>query len=209
MRALTSACLLIAASALAAPAHAQTYTNSPTMGDIDGRQGPWGIEMRVGRSATTQNFSGEDLDYGLGFEFRGTYRLSRVLGLYAGASIDLFDANKDFTGRDNALADLGYIAGLTVDGNFGASRVGWRLHGGANYGEIKVYEDDNDSNVGATGHKLGWELGAAITIALPNKWELSPGITYRSRSATLRLNGVDRDADLEYYRLGIGFGRRF
>lgn len=188
---------------------AQTYSDSerlePRLGSVTGL----GIEMRFGPSFTTDDFGGQDIDDGLSFQVLGTYQLARNFGIYVGANIDAFDANRNFTGRDNAISDIGYALGLTLSGDFGRSRVGWRVRGGANYGETKLYEEDNNSHIGATGHELGWEVGAAVTIDLKNKWILTPGITYRARSATLRFAGSDREVDLNTVTVGMGIARVF
>lgn len=204
------AAIPLALTLIMAPlAQAQTYTDSDRVGLRASQTPGLGIEMRFGQTITTDNFGSSDLGNGATFEFHGVYQLSRNFGLYTGVTGAIFDANNDFTSRDNLIADLGYVAGVRLNGGFGQSRVGWRLHGGANYGEIKLYEEDTDSNIGASGHKLGWEAGAAITIDLPNEWVLSPGVTYRSRSANLRTNGIDREVDLNYVTVGVGLGVTF
>ncbi len=209
MKTLAAALPLALALTVAPLAQAQTYTDSARVGLKTSQTPGPGIEMRFGQTITTDNFGSSDLDHGVAFEFHGTYQFSRNFGMYAGVTGALFDANNDFTSRDNAIADLGYVAGLRFNGGFGQSRVGWRAFGGANYGEIKLYEEDTDTNIGASGHKMGWEAGAAITIDLPNDWVLSPGVTYRSRSANLRINGVDREVDLNYVTVGVGLGVTF
>jgi len=193
--------------AMSSTAQAQRYTSPEIPSDGLGRGTGLGIEVRFGPSFTTDNFGASDLGDGVGGEFHGNWFVTPNFALFTGVTGVIFDAHEDFTGRDNAITDLGYVAGIKVGGRFGRSRVGWQVHGAANYGEIKLYEEDTDNSIGETGHELGWEVGYAITITLPNKWVLTPGMTYRSRRANLTVNGVPEGVDLNYVSVGMGFAR--
>ncbi len=199
--------IVMLALAFAPSAHAQRYTDSERLTTTSGGGSGIGIEVRFGPSFTTDNFGATDLGDGFGGEFHGNWFISPNFAIFTGLTGIVFDANEDFTGRDNAITDLGYVAGVKFGGRFGRTRVGWQVHGAANYGEIKLYEEDTDNNIGETGHELGWEVGYAVTIALPNKWVLTPGMTYRSRRADLTVNGVREGVDLNYVTVGMGFSR--
>jgi len=202
--------IVLTALALASPAQAQRYTDSERDSQVvsasPGGLG-LGFEARIGQAFTTDNFGATDLGNGLGAEIHGNWYVTPNFALFTGLAGVIFDANDDFTGRDNAITDLGYIAGIKVGGRFGRSRIGWRVHGAANYGEMKLYEEDTDHSIGETGHEMGWEVGYAVTITLPNQWVLTPGMTYRSRSADLRVNGVSESVDLNYVTVGVGIAR--
>ena len=169
-------------------------------------QGPWSLEFRGNAAMPTAELVGEDLGTGLGFEGNVGYRFYQHLSLYAGWDWTHFNADQSFAGPDMDFEETGYVFGLRWEhpflGETGQGLAGWVRAGGA-YKHIEV-EDDNGEIIGDSGHGMGWEVGAGLSIPLGSQWRLTPGVRYKALSRELELASGTADWDVKDVTFELG-----
>jgi long-subunit fatty acid transport protein len=170
----------------------------------------WRVETRAGAAFTTQDLADASLDPGLGFEATIAYNLMPQLSVYAGWDWYHFTSSEtSFAGADSDVEETGYAFGLRFERPFGdQTQVALRLRAGATYDHIEI-EDDAGELVGDSGHGFGWEAGAGLGIQLGNRWELSPGVRYRSLTPDLDFSGATASGTLAYVAVEVGVSRSF
>ncbi len=89
----------------------------------------------------------------------------------------------------------------------GSPTAGW-IRAGGTYNHLELENSDGDL-VEDSGHGLGWELGAGLTLPLSRSWVVTPGIRYRRLNRDLTLESRTVPVELEYLAFEFGFGRRF
>ena len=171
----------------------------------------WSFEVRGNGALPTQDLGSDPLDTGFGFEGNVGYRFLPHLSGYLGWSWTKFGADHSFAGSDMDFEETGYAFGFRFEhplqGESGNGMAYW-IRGGGTYNHIEV-EDTEGEIISDSGHGLGWEAGAGLSLPLGSTWRLTPGVRYRALSRDLSVDAVDTEIDLTYLALEIGFRRNF
>jgi opacity protein-like surface antigen len=173
---------------------------------LDAQQSPWSLEFRGGASVPTSELEGADLGTGIGFEGNVGYRFFEHMSVYAGWDWTFFNLDESFAGSDMDFEETGYVFGLRWEhpfqGEAGQGLAGW-IRAGGSYKHIEV-EDDEGEMVDDSGHGLGWEVGAGLSIPLGGSWRLTPGVRYKSLSRDLSVESATADWDVSDFSFEVG-----
>jgi len=168
----------------------------------------WGFDIHATGGIATQDDARDTSENGFGLGATLHLRLQPHLFAYGGWDWMRYQAIEEIAGPDVDLEETGYALGLRFEHPFGDSDVRWWARGGA---LIHHFEFENDAGeiLDDTGHGLGWEGGAGVTLPLGSTWSLTPGIRYRSVTREAELLNVTRDVELQAVTLEIGIRRSF
>lgn len=172
-------------------------------------QNRWRFDLRGGVAFATEDL--RDVSLGTGFGFEGTvnYRFQPHLWAYAGWDWHRFSAEDSFAGADGDIEETGYAFGLLFEHPLGGpASPALRLRAGGTYNHMEV-ENATGSLVADSDHGLGWEAGAGLAFRLDDRWQVAPGVRFRSLSQDLTVGSVTTAADLRYLDIGVGFSRSF
>lgn len=173
-------------------------------------QNPWSVELRAHGAQPTADLGATELNTGFGFEVNGAYRFLPHLSAYAGWDWTRFTADASPAG-DADFEETGYVFGLRWEhpfsGESGNGPAAW-VRAGGTWNHIEV-EDADGELVDDTGHGLGWEAAAGVSLAAGSNWRVTPAVRYRALSRTLQLDVTPEDVDLRYVTLEVGFRRSF
>ena len=169
-------------------------------------QDSWSLELRGNAAVPTSEIAGDELKTGVGLEANVGYRFYEHMSLYAGWDWTHFGANESFAGPDMDFEETGYVLGMRWEHPFRSERghglAAW-VRAGGTYKHIEV-EDDEGEIVGDSGHGLGWEVGAGLSIPLTASWRLTPGIRYKALSRELEVGSATTDWDLNDVSFELG-----
>jgi hypothetical protein len=164
-------------------------------------QGRWSVSLRPGINFATQDLGTTELKTGFGIEGTLGYRFMPHLGAYAGWSWNKFAAEN--TNNDLDFEETGYCFGLQFIHPIGGSGINYLLRAGGLYNHIEVENKDGDL-ISDSGHGLGWELEAGLAFPVGRRFQLVPGLRYRSLSRDLAFSGVSTPVELNYISVGLG-----
>lgn len=170
-------------------------------------QDRWEFEVRGGAAFPTVDVGDVALDTGFGFEGIFQYRFLPHLGAYAGWDWMHFSGESG----DVDVEETGYAFGLRFEHPFGGEAgpgLAYWLRGGATVDHIEL-EDEAGDITADSGHGLGWEAGAGLSMRLGDHARFRPGVRYRSLSRDLDLGAGEQSVDLRYVTAEIAFGWRF
>jgi hypothetical protein len=169
------------------------------------------VEIGGDAAFATQDLGTADLGTGFGFEATVAYRFLPHLSAYAGWGWHHFTADGFLAGVDMDAEETGYTFGLTFAHPLGASPLGYFVQAGGVYDHIEFEGEgfEGEDHTMDTGHGLGWQLGAGVVAPLGAKWQLMPGVRYRSLSRDLEIGDVTADLDLTYVTVRVGLVRTF
>ena len=171
-------------------------------------QSRWRFELGGGAAFATEDLGNTSLGTGFGFEGTVGYRVQPHLWVYAGWDWHRFPSDVS-TVADSDFEETGYAFGLQFEHPIrGSEAVALRLRGGGTYNHIEVENTAGDP-VADSDHGLGWEAGAGLALRLDDRWQVTPGIRFRSLSQDLALDGPRTAADLRYIAVEVGLSRRF
>ena len=193
---------VLVASLLAVPA---ARAQSPTS--------RWSLELTAGGALPTSTLGGSNLATGFGVGANVRFRLQNHLATYAGWEYHHFSSDQLQATQTLDVEETGYTVGLRFEHPFRGEVLTPRtpaywLRGGALYDHLEVENDDGDL-IGDTGHGLGWEVGAGVTLPLGDRVALTPGLRYRTLRRDLPVAGTTRAVTLSYVALGAGLVLRF
>jgi hypothetical protein len=172
-------------------------------------QGRWAFEFRAHGALATQDEVRDESQGGLGFEGTFLFRLQEHLGVYAGWDWSHFGALESIAGPDVDMEETGYVAGLRFEHPVSAgSRTALWFRGGATVNHLEL-EDPAGDLIDDTGHGLGWEAGAGVAVRVGRKWDLTPGIRYRSLSRDVEVGALIVTVPLQYVAFEMGIRRSF
>ena len=174
-------------------------------------QDKWSVELRPGINFATKDLGDAELKTGFGAEFAVGYRFMEHFGAYLGWGWNQFKSdNSSFAGTgDTDFEETGYTFGLQFIHPIGTSdNVYYLVRLGGIYNHIEVENDAGDITADS-GHGLGWELGAGLSLNLGSNWNLRPQIGYRALSRDIEIGNLNTDVDLNYVSFGVGIAKQF
>jgi hypothetical protein len=167
------------------------------------------LDLRATVVSPITDFADADLSMGLGFGGTIAYRLQPHLHLYGGWDWIRFHSDASFAGTDMDFEETGYTLGLRFQHPLRRSdRIWCRLEGGALYKHIEIEDADGDL-IDDSGHGLGFELGAGLSMAFGEKWNVVPMARLRSHAPSFTIGAITTDATMRYVGVELGFSRRF
>jgi hypothetical protein len=102
--------------------------------------------------------------------------------------------------------ETGYVFGLRwehpLPNERGNGMAVWARAGGT-LKHIEV-EDGEGEIVSDSGHGLGWEVGAGLSLPLGERFSLTPGIRYKALSRELEVGSSPTDWDLSDVTFELG-----
>lgn len=172
-------------------------------------QNRWRLELRGGVAFATEDLGDASLGTGFGFEGTINYRFQPHLWAYAGWDWHRFSSEGSFAGADSDIEETGYAFGLLFEHPLGGpSSPALQLRAGGTYNHMEI-ENATGNLVADSDHGLGWEAGAGLAFRLDDRWQVAPGVRFRSLSRDLTVGSVATPADLRYLDVGVGFSRSF
>lgn len=168
----------------------------------------WGFDLRAAAGVATQDDARDTSENGFGFGATFYLRLQEHLYAYGGWDWMRYQALGEIAGPDVDLEETGYHLGLRFEHPFGDSDIRWWVRGGALIHHFEFENADGDI-FEDTGHGLGWEGGAGVTVPLGRAWSLTPGVRYRSVNREAELLNVTTDVELQAVTFELGIRRRF
>lgn len=171
-------------------------------------QDRWGFDLRAAGGIATQDDARDTSESGFGFGATVYLGLQEHLYAYGGWDWMRYQALEEIAGPDVDLEETGYHFGLRFEHPFGDSDVRWWARGGALIHHFEFENDDGDI-IEDTGHGLGWEGAAGLTVPLGSTWSLTPGVRYRSVTREAELLNLTTDVELQAVTFELGFRRSF
>lgn len=171
-------------------------------------QKKWSFELKPGVNFPTKDLHDAKLKTGFGFEGVLAYRFMPHLAAYAGWSWNKFNADKSFAGNDTDFEETGYSFGLQFIHPISNSNISYLIKAGGIYNHIET-ENSAGNIINDTGHGLGWQAGAGVSIPLGNRWNLIPEVRYRSLSRDIKIGNEKIPVDLNYVSAGLGISYTF
>ncbi len=166
-------------------------------------QGQLNLTFRPSVSFPVEDLGSTELKKGGGFEATWSYRFIPRLAAYAGWGWNTFRPEQS----DNSIAhfeETGYRFGLQFIQPLNTeSKLNILLSAGGVGNHIET-ENKQGEIINDTGHGLGWEVDAGLSIPLNDRWQIIPGIRYHALSRE-RTNGTAKESvDLNYISVGVG-----
>lgn len=188
---------LVAATALAAPAHAQLPNVTPFSFEVRG-----GLAFPMGEFG--EGDDGEDgaIKSGTTLGANATFHFMPMLGIYAGYTRNQFDIDGL---DDSSVIDQGFEGGIRVaiptplipiDPYVKAGLVYHTLE----YSDVPILGDIKTDN------SLGFEVGAGVGIGLGPKLSFTPQVTYTRYEPKFDDEGLD--FNVEHIRVDVGLRLR-
>lgn len=172
-------------------------------------QNNFGLEFRGNGAISTQDTEREYSENGFGFEATLQYQFHPNLSAYAGWDWARFSALNSIAGSDMDLEETGYVLGVRFQRPFTeTSPTSWWVRFGGIYDHLELENADGDV-IDDSGHGLGVEGGAGISVPFAGRWSLTPGIRYRSLSRDLEVEGVEVPVKMESLAFELGVAVRF
>jgi hypothetical protein len=173
------------------------------MGQFAYAQGQLNTTFRPGFHFPVKDLGSTALKRGGGFEVTISYRFIPHLAAYAGWGWDTFTPEKS----DDSVAhfkETGYRFGLQfIQPLSSESKLNLLLSLGGTGNHIETESDGGDI-IDDTGHGLGWETEAALSILLNKRWQIIPGIRYHALSREITKGVITESVDLYYISVGVG-----
>ncbi|MBX6365674.1 MAG: outer membrane beta-barrel protein [Gemmatimonadetes bacterium] len=174
---------------------------------VVGAQSPFGVEVRGGAAFPTSDLGASSLKTGGGLEFTASYRVQPHVHAYVGWDWHRLATRDAFQGDHFDVEDTGYAVGLQFRHPLAGAVAGWARAGGI-YNHIEL-ENRAGSIVDDSGHELGWEAGGGLHVPIGTHLALTPGVRYRTFSATIDAGGGPVPVDLRYVAAEIGLSWSF
>jgi opacity protein-like surface antigen len=167
-------------------------------------QKKWSFEIRPGANFATQKLGGTSLNTGFGVEGSFAYKFMPHLAAYAGWSWNRFPGKTSAGQSSMDYEETGYCFGLQFIHPFDGSKISYMIKGGGTYNHIET-ENNEGKIVHDTGHGLGWQLGAGVSVPVGKRFQLIPEVRYRSLSRDMKIGETKTSVDLNYISAGVGF----
>jgi hypothetical protein len=172
-------------------------------------QSRFSLMLGSGANFPTEKLGDANLKTGFGFEGTVSYRFLQHLSVYAGWGWNKFSAKQSFAGSDIDFEETGYTYGLRFAHPIAAeSKIKYVIGAGGVYNHIEV-EDNKGEVIADSGHGLGWELDAGVSVPIGKHLSIIPGVRYRSLSRRIKTGNVNTSVDLNYISAGVGLSWNF
>ena len=166
-------------------------------------QGKLNLTFRPSANFPVNDLGSTEIKSGGGFEVDFSYRFMNTLAAYAGWGWSSFSP-KESENIVSHYEENGYCFGLYfIQPVSAGSKLNWHLTAGGVGHHIESENEEGDI-IYDTGHGLGWEVGAAISIPVSKRWQLVPGVRYHSLSRNMMNGTVQESIDLNYVSVGVG-----
>lgn len=184
---------VVAAAALATPAHAQLPNVTPFSFEVRG-----GLVFPSGDFGETAQDVGE-LESGYTVGANATLHFMPLLGIYAGYTYNRFSVE----GIDELdVNDHGFNAGLRLAVPTPLIPIDPYLKGGLVYNKLGFTFDGRDEDLPQSDSSLGFEVGAGIGIGLGPKLSFTPQVTYTRYEP--KYDGEGDDFAVQHLRADVG-----
>jgi opacity protein-like surface antigen len=130
------------------------------------------------------------------------------VGAYGGWGWNKFSADQSFAGDNVDFEETGYIFGLQFLHPIGSGAMNGFVRAGGLYNHIEIENSAGDIT-DDTGHGLGFQLAAGVEIPVAKKWSVTPGLKFNFLSRDLNTTSGNRELNLSYDCLRVGFQRKF
>lgn len=171
------------------------------------KENRFGIELNGGASFATRELGGVDLNTGFGFETLFHYRFMDHLGAYAGWGWNKFSTDDKFAGSSVDFEETGYVFGLQFMHPISTSSLSYYARLGGLYNHIEI--EEGDDIIEDTGHGLGFQVAAGISIPLGSNWNLNPGLKFNALAKQLDMGTTETSLDLNYVMVRVGIVKNF
>ncbi len=172
------------------------------------QQSRFSFELNSGPSIANKDLGGADLNIGAGFEGILHYRVMPHVSAHLGWGWNKFSADQSFAGPDMDFEETGYIFGLQFKHPFKNNSLSWFVRASGLYNHIEIENEDGDI-IEDTGHGLGLQFAGGLDILLTNTWSFTPSLKLNSLSRDLESGETERNLNLNYDCLRLGFTARF
>lgn len=166
------------------------------------------FEINSGPSIANKDLGGADLNVGAGFEGIFHYRIMPHVSAHLGWGWNKFSADQSFAGSDMDFEETGYIFGLQFKHPFKSNSLSWFVRASGLYNHIEIENNDGDI-IEDTGHGLGLQFAGGLDIPLNNKWSFTPSLKLNSLTRDLDTGETERNLNLNYDCLRLGFSLKF
>lgn len=187
----------VAATAFAAPVHAQIPNFTPFSLEVRG-----GLAIPTGDLAETEDDVGS-VQTGYTFGANATFHFMPLLGVYAGYTRNQFGVEGL---EELEVIDQGFNAGVRVAVPTPLIPIDPYFKAGLVYNTLSFEFDGDGDEFVESDNSLGFEVGAGIGLGLGPKLSVTPQVTYTSYEP--RYDGEDDDFKVQHLRLDLGLRLR-
>ena len=174
-----------------------------SMAQVAQGQGKVNATFRPSVNFPVKDLATTELKSGGGFEVNFSYRFMPKLSAYAGWGWSSFSPKQS----ENIVShyeENGYRVGLQFIQPLGAESKLNLLLGAGGVGNHIEAENDEGDLLDDSGHGMGWEVEAGLSIPVSKRWQLVPGIRYHSLSRDMMIDDREESVDLNYLSVGVG-----
>jgi hypothetical protein len=166
-------------------------------------QGKLNATFRPSANFPVKDLGTTELKNGGGFEVNFSYRFLYQLSAYAGWGWSSFSPK----GSENIVShyeENGYRFGLQfIQPLSSESKLNLHLSAGGVGHHIEAENEEGDI-IDDSGHGIGWEVEAGLSIPVSKRWQIVPGIRYHSLSREMMIGTTKESVDLSYVSVGVG-----
>ena len=193
---------LVAATALAAPAHAQLPNVTPFSFEVRG-----GLAFPTGDFGEDSGDDEGDIESGYTLGANATFHFMPMLGIYAGYTYNSFGVEGI---DDGEVVDQGLNGGLRLAIPTPLIPIDPYVKAGVVYNRLEISGGVGEQAAAfKTDRALGFEVGAGVGITLGPKLSFTPQVTYTKYSPDFGDFGEgDVEIDVEHIRVDVGLRLR-
>ena len=177
------------------------------MGAVGFGQERFSAEFRPDIGFPLEKIGGAKINTGYGFEFTVAYDVVQHVGIYAGWGWKKFDTDNAFSINRVDIEETGYTAGIQYL-HQNETLLSYLIRGGLVYSHLE-FENNEGELIADSGHGIGWQAEAGVSLEIGNKWDLRPTIRYRNLPGDIEVFNGQMKVDLQYISLGVGLAKRF
>lgn len=171
-------------------------------------QNNWSLTLRTGANFPTKHLGDTNLKTGFGLGGTIAYPLIPFLNFVAGWDWNRFPANESLSGSNTDLKETGYNAGLQLIYPIEEAKLTYWVGGSGIYNHIQI-ENNKGDIIAASKDGWGWQIDAGLSFRIATRWNLLPGLRYRSLSRDIKTGESSTPTDLKYVSLGVGLSWLF
>lgn len=166
-------------------------------------QDKWSLTIKPAVNVPAKEIQGTELATGYGIDGSLSYGITDFLALNAGWGWNKFSADNSFAGNDMDFEATGYTLGIQFNYPTTPSKITYSVGVGGIYNHIEI-ENSNGDIVADSGHDLGAQVEAGISIKAGNHFALVPFARYRALSNEFNMDQTTQAFKLQYFSAGLG-----